>query len=406
MSRFLARLSVIVIIVTATTTLFVMDRFFLVTRAAKAGAVACGGGQGRHAAATARRPMASFTIARGPRSGRNPLPPVALVTRRPLFLCSHGGGAGDAQPFKINAFNTPGMRPGYVCVKLLWDGEGFICNPRRLKCLSFFLPCTKRNNENKNVRLPQQHFVRQFASSSTSSSSSSTPPTPPPPFSGGGGDDPYGKKAKETGKKAKPAKEHKKKAGELYEEAKDKAEHMWEDTKEAASEAKEMIMDAASTAKEKVQEKLSTATEKAKKVKGTVKENVQGAKAKVKGTKEVRVLEFLCRVTGGARSLFMHINLIYFSARYYFPPSLPTFLLIPQSAKHKMKETYEMVTEKLGATPQSAREYKKGIEETASETMDGKRRRRVTRKKWELCRFMTQTVLRCLINGECYWFVF
>jgi len=263
---------------------------------------------------------------------------------------------------------------------LWWDGEGFICNPRRLKCFSFFLPCTKRNNENKNVRLPQQHFVRQFASSSTSSSSSSTPPTPPPPFSGGGGDDPYGKKAKEAEEKAKPAKQHKKKAGELYEEAKDKAEHMWEDTKEAASEAKETIMDAASAAKEKVQEKLSTATEIAKNVKETAKENVQGAKAKVKGTKEVRVLEFLCRVTGGARSLFMHLNLIYFSARYYFPPSLPTFLLIPQSAKHKMKETYEMVTEKLGATPQSAREYKKGMEETASETMDGKRRRRVTRK--------------------------
>ena len=69
-----------------------------------------------------------------------------------------------------------------------------------------------------------------------------------------------------------------------------------------------------------------------------------------------------------------------------------------------MKETYEMVTEKLGATPHSAREYKKGMEETASETMDGKRRRRVTRKKWELCRFMTQTV--CLTNGECFWFVF
>lgn len=127
MSRFLARFSVIAIIVTATTTLFVMDRFFLVTRAAKAGAVACGGVKGRPAAA--RRPMASFTIARGHRSGRNPLPPVALVTRRPLFLCSRGGGAGDGQgareedtpaiqPFKINAFNTEGMRPGYVCVRL------------------------------------------------------------------------------------------------------------------------------------------------------------------------------------------------------------------------------------------------------------------------------------------------
>ena len=121
MSRFLARLSVIAILVTTTTTLFVMERFFLVTSAAKAGAVACGGGKGRPAAVTARRPMASFTIARGPRTGRNPLPPVALVTR-PLFRCSRGGGAGDGhedtpaiQPFKINVFNT-GVRPGYVCV--------------------------------------------------------------------------------------------------------------------------------------------------------------------------------------------------------------------------------------------------------------------------------------------------
>lgn len=132
MSRFLARLSVIAILVTGTTTLFVMDRFF--TRAAKAGAVACGGGKGRPAAVTARRPMASFTIARGPRTGRNPLPPVALVTRRPLFLCSRGGGAGDGrgdreedtpviQPFKINAFNTPDVRPRYVCLIVSWDGE-------------------------------------------------------------------------------------------------------------------------------------------------------------------------------------------------------------------------------------------------------------------------------------------
>lgn len=142
MSRFLARLSVIAIIIIAITTFFVMDRFLLVTRAAKAGAVACGGGKGRHAAATARRPMVSFTIARGPRTGRNPLPPVALVTRRPLFLCSCGGGAGDGrgdrnedtpviQPFKINAFKTPGVRLGYVCVKLWWDGESFICNFRK-----------------------------------------------------------------------------------------------------------------------------------------------------------------------------------------------------------------------------------------------------------------------------------
>lgn len=120
MSRILARLSVIVIIVTATTTLFVMDRFFLVTRAAKAGAVACGGGKGHHAAATARRPMASFTIARGPRTGRNPLPSVAPVTRRPLFFCSRGGGAGDGRGASkseedtsvIQPFNTPGVRPG------------------------------------------------------------------------------------------------------------------------------------------------------------------------------------------------------------------------------------------------------------------------------------------------------
>lgn len=127
MSRFPAHLSLIAILVTATTALFAMDRFFLVTRAAKAGAVACGGGMGRPSAATARRPMASFTIARGPHTGRNPLPPVALVTRRPLFLCSRGGagdGRGDQeedtpiiQPFKINAITTPaGMRAGYVCV--------------------------------------------------------------------------------------------------------------------------------------------------------------------------------------------------------------------------------------------------------------------------------------------------
>jgi len=43
-----------------------------------------------------------------------------------------------------------------------------------------------------------------------------------------------------------------------------------------------------------------------------------------------------------------------------------------QSAKHKAEEAYDTVTEKLGTTKQSAREYQKGLEETASETMDGK----------------------------------
>ena len=51
----------------------------------------------------------------------------------------------------------------------------------------------------------------------------------------------------------------------------------------------------------------------------------------------------------------------------FFSSLCPSF----QSAKHKVKETYDTVTEKLGATPQSAQEYKKGMEETASEAMDG-----------------------------------
>lgn len=179
MSRFLARLSVIAILVTGTTTLFVMDRFF--TRAAKAGAVACGGGKGRPAAVTARRPMASFTIARGPRTGRSPLPPVALVTRRPLFLCSRGGGAGDGsgdreedtpviQPFKINAFNTPDVRPGYVCVIVSWDGESFLCSHQKLIFPLLSLP----HKETTRTR-------RSAFRNNTSFGSSLLPPPLPPP---------------------------------------------------------------------------------------------------------------------------------------------------------------------------------------------------------------------------------
>lgn len=214
--------------------------------------------------------------------------------------------------------------------------------------MSFDVSGTYRSNENKNVRIPQQRFVRQFASSF--SSSSTPPPTPPQ------GDDSHGKKVKETEEKETTAKQHKKKASELYEEVKDKAEHAWEDTKEAASEAKETMADATSVAKEKVQEKLSTAAEKAKDVTETIKEKAQGVKAKVKGTKEVSCWEvFLV-------SLLLRPFYLFPTASYDSPLFYHWFLLFLQSAKHKAKEAYE----------KSAREYKKGLEETTNETMDGK----------------------------------
>ena len=70
---------------------------------------------------------------------------------------------------------------------------------------------------------------------------------------------------------------------------------------------------------------------------------------------------------------FLHST--YTSASSNSPLLSPSLHFPSQSAKHKVKETYDTVTEKLGATPQSAREYKKGMEETASETMGGKKRR-------------------------------
>ena len=123
MSRLFARFSLPVILVSAIITLFVMDHFLLVTRAAKARAVVCGGGKGRPTATTARNAMASFTIARGSHAGRALLSPSTLVTYRPFFVCSRGGGAGGGrgdreedtpviQPFEAHALNTPGVRQG------------------------------------------------------------------------------------------------------------------------------------------------------------------------------------------------------------------------------------------------------------------------------------------------------
>lgn len=91
--------------------------------------------------------------------------------------------------------------------------------------------------------------------------------------------------------------------------------------------------------------------------------------------------------------LFLRIQPSFLLLSVSINPPLLFFSLdlsFQKTAKHKAKETYDTVTEKLGATPQSAREYKKGVEETASEATDGKRDR--TQEdwwgSWELCIFL------------------